>query len=443
MLFLESRGGYDQSMMKHGVLAGLAAILTVVPAWRCQAEDLVQPETLEQGFVIVVDDVARFASKDRPMYLASNLGGWDPAHPDFKMTARSDGRWQIVFEGPVPNATLQFKFTLGSWDYVETDPDGNDIDNRTLPKVDRDALGGRQPVFELRVPRFRSPDDILNQRDSTEYRDWTVTGTLKRLQVAGGAGPASGAMRDLLVWLPPAYFEPENASRTFPVLYLFDGQNLFESRKGGPEEWRVDEIMSDLIESGRIEPVIVVGVPHGGTARMAEYQPFDMGLQVEPAGREFGRWFMTEVKPRVERAFRVTGDRTQTGIGGASLGATISLFMAAEYPQSFGLLLLESTAGAGRGGIAWAETVLASMRPLPERVFVGVGGREFGDEPGSAERNKRFEQYSRWLVEQMKLHGLDSEKIRLVVDPDARHHEPAWSKRFPEAMTFLFGCQSE
>lgn len=407
------------------------------------AQELVQPETLEQGFVIVVDDIPRMATKDRPMYLASNFGGWDPANKDYLMTARSDGRWQIVFEHPRPNATLQFKFTLGSWDYVETDPDGNDIENRTLPKVDKTALAGEMPVFELRVPKFRNPGDIADERDSTEYRDWTVTGTLRRLQVAGGAGTGDGTVRDLLIWLPPGYDEPANAHRLYPVLYMFDGQNLFESRKGGPAEWRVDEIATELIEAAEIEPLIIVGVPHAGAARISEYQPFDMGLRVEPGGQEFARWFMGEVKPRVERTFRVSPHREWTGIGGSSLGGSISLYMATKYPDAFGLVLLESTAPLDRGGSTEAKRYLESVRHWPERVYIGVGDREFAQGEGAKERSEAFMGWSAQLAGQMELQGLAKDRISLRVGLGARHNEEAWSKRFPDALRFLFPPRSE
>lgn len=403
------------------------------------AQEMVQPETLEQGFVIVVDDVARMATKDRPMYLASNFGGWDPAHKDYLMTQRSDGRWQIVFEHPRPDATLQFKFTLGSWDYVETDPDGNDIENRSLPKVDKTALAGRKPVFELSVPRFRNPGDIANERDATEYRDWTVTGMLRRLQVSGGAGTGDGRMRDLLVWLPPGYEDPANAHRRYPVLYMFDGQNLFESRKGGPAEWMVDETAAALIESAEIEPVIIVGVPHAGAARLSEYQPFDMGLRVEPGGQAFARWFMSEVKPRVERAFRVSPHRETTGIGGSSLGATMALFMACQYPDTFGLLLLESTTPLDRGDHPDAgRAFLNSVRRWPVRTSIGVGGNESGHGNEASARNRQFSDWSARLAHRIAQATGDSASVRFVLEPDAVHSEEAWARRLPDALRFLY-----
>lgn len=416
-------------------LTAVLATPALVLACSSSPAQLVQPEELEQGFVIVVDDVARMATHDRPMFLASNYGGWDPAKPDFQMTPRSDGRWQYVFDSrPDRTGTLQFKFTLGSWDRVETTPDGADIDNRTLPKVDASKLSGEKPVIELTVPRFRSPADIASQRQATQYRDIEVTGTLRRLQVAGGAGGASGMMRDLLVWLPPGYDAPQNAGRTYPVLYMFDGQNLFEDHAGVPGEWGVDETADSLIRAGVIEDLIVVGVPHAGRYRAEEYLAFDGGRGVEAHGAEFTSWFMGEVMPRVERAFRVSTAASDTGVGGSSYGAAISLYMGTRRPDRFGRLLLESLPPIGKESIADAPG-------WPQRVYIGVGGRELGDDPADAARNIEYESWSRSLAKRLEHAGLGPERLLLVVTPEAAHNEPAWAGRLPEALRFLFPNQ--
>lgn len=406
-----------------------------------QPDELLQPEQLEQGFVIVVDDIARIASPDRPMYLASNFGGWDPASRAFKMTQRSDGRWQMVFDKPERTGTIQFKFTLGSWDFVETDPDGADIENRTLPKIDPTKLAdGERPVFEMRVPRFRSPADIASGRQNTQYRDWDATGTIRRLQVTGGAGDAAGMMRDLLIWLPPGYDEPQNAQRHYPVLYLMDGQNLFEKQNGQASEWHADETATALIASGEVEPFIIVGIPNARTARIQEYTPasakpnLGVRLEFEPAGEAYINWLMNTVMPRVERVARVSTKREATGIGGASLGATIALAAVTAHPDRFGLLLLESTAALGENTPIPGK--FAGGEPL--RVFIGIGEQEMGNDPSVHERNRMFAQHSQVLAAGLA-DVLGKEQVRLVSDPSGEHNEAAWARRFPDAVRFLLG----
>ncbi len=434
---------YDPAMLRSMLIASLVVtLLTSHPPAEAALifiDDLVQPETLPQGFVIVVDDTTRMASDARPMFLASNVGGWDPAKREFQMSPRSDGRWQYVFEQFTHDGTIQFKFTLGSWDYVETDPDGNDINNRVLPRIKAsDFADGSRPVIEFQVPRFRSPRDIASGRQTTEYRDLTVVGTVRRLQVAGGAGPAAGMMRDLIVWLPPDYDNAENVNRQYPVLYMFDGQNLFDRAPGGPEEWQVDETASRLIEQGAIPPMIIVGIPHAGSHRIAEYLPFDVLPGVTPAGAEFGRWFMSEVKPRVERAFRVSKDANQTGIGGSSLGGVISIYIATTNPGVFGRLLIESVSSVEERS-AEATSLFARTDLWPAKVSIGVGGRELGDSPNVKLGNDRLQRWARLAHARLTESGANPHRVRLVIVPEARHNEAAWAERFPDALKFLFG----
>ncbi len=401
--------------------------------------EMVQPEQLEQGFVIVVDDIARMATPDRPMYLASNFSGWDPGNADYLMTQRSDGRWQMVFDKPERTGTLQFKFALGSWDFVETDPDGNDIDNRTLPKVDRSLLApGERPVIELSVPRFRSPADISSVRQNTSYRDWDVTGTLRRLEVTGGAGDAAGMMRDLLIWLPPGYDDPANADRRYPVIYMFDGQNLFEKVDGIPGEWHADETAQKLIESGEVDPFIIVGIPHAGEARVQEYLPFKTRLPITPAGDAFASWFMDTVVPRVERTIRVSSRSDETAIGGSSLGATIALHIAARYPDRFGLLLLESSSAFVPEPENMEVPVSAHW---PVRAYIGVGDSELGGAEDRRDRNARIVRWSETVASRLG-GGHKSDNILLFIEEGAEHNELAWSGRLERAFRFVFGADT-
>jgi hypothetical protein len=284
--------------------------------------DMVQPELLPQGFVLVVTDETRTATPDQPIYFASSINGWNPADPDFVLSPRSDTRWQIIIDKIPANTTIAFKLTMGGWDREELDGSGNSIDNRSLPKIDRSKLApGEKPVIEVSVPQFRTPVALSEQvRESGPYRKLSVTGDVRRLAVQGGAGGAEALSRDLLVWLPEGYDAPENAGRRYPVLYMMDGQNIFEAMPGLPGEWGVDETAQSLIAAGKVEPLIIVGVPHAGEYRLTEYLPVGSVQGHSGDGANFVAWMRGEVMPRVERAFRVKGGAEHTGIGGASLG---------------------------------------------------------------------------------------------------------------------------
>lgn len=404
------------------------------------AQDMVKPESLEQGFVLVVKDQSGKANKDNPIFFASSINGWNPADPEFLLSGRSDTRWQIIIDENLQGVSVQFKFTQGGWDREELDGEGNAIPNRSLPMIDASKLApGERPIIELEVVDFRIPESLAEQvRKSGFYRELEVTGDVHRMQVQSGSGMSESVTRDLLIWTPPGYDDPKNATKTYPVLYMFDGQNIFEQLPGVPGEWHADETAMKLVQSGEIEPLIIVGIPHGGVNRLEEYLPFGSYRNVEGRGAETMEWVMREVKPKIERAFRVRGDRASTAIGGASLGGAMALYGASAYPDHFGMAIVESLPMMGDAGVS-AEQYIKSIQRWPDKVFIGMGGREVGNGPENEERN---EQYRKWAQKVDRLAGqagVPSDARKLMIVPTATHNEDAWAERFDNALRFMFG----
>jgi predicted alpha/beta superfamily hydrolase len=404
---------------------------------------MARPETLPQGFVIVVADESQAASASRPIFLASGANTWNPGDPDFQLSPRSDKRWQLVVEPGTFGENVEFKFTLGGWDTVETDADGQGVENRQFPAIDVSTIAaGEKPIIEFTIPRFQDGSEQFVIAE--EYRPIRATGTVKRLQVAGGAGAAAGAMRDLLVWLPPGYSEDE--ARRYPVLYMLDGQHLYETR-GTVAEWRLDETATGLITAGAVEPFIAVGIPSIPAARFAEYTPPEGGASVtyngsRPMGDAFLAWMKTEAMPRVERAFRTKADPEHTAIGGASLGGLFALYASHAAADRFGMALIESPALAFRRGGAdysimpWA----AQAKNGPSRVFIGMGGAEHIDGSGFFDRDtKEHVKAAERLYEALSQR---SEAALYIVDRH-EHNESAWAERLAAALTHLFPPSSE
>jgi len=243
--------------------------------------------------------------------------------------------------------------------------------------------------------------------------------------------------RFLRVWLPPGYDDAENAGRRYPVLYLNDGQNLFEvSTAFAGVEWQVDEKADRLIREGAVPPLIVVGIDNTGKDRIREYMPHrsmnPMMLRVQ--GRHYPDFLMKEVMPFVERGYRVAAGPENTGLGGSSLGALIALYTAMARPGVIGRLLLESPSlwVLGRQLISDSR----SVRIWPERIFLAAGTAE----AGSAERSQTVVDDVRELAAILRRAVLSEKRLRLVIEDGAGHNEAAWAERFPEALQFLFGA---
>lgn len=398
---------------------------------------MVQPESLPQGFIIIVEDKSKIASNDSPIHLASSHNGWNPADQNMKLTRRSDMRWQIILPKAELDSKMAFKFARGTWDLVEVDAKFADIENRLLPLVDASKLGpDEKPVIELVVEGWKDQSPAEPAKIALNpYRPIKVSaGSIKRVEVVGGGGFVRA--RDVFVWLPPGYDDAANANKSYPVLYMQDGQNLFEKIPGLPAEWGADETAAKLIEQKKIEPIIIVGIPNTGAGRMAEYSPVPIIDGVAPRGREYVEFVVSEVKPRIDRAFRTKPDAENTGVGGASLGGLISLEAATLHPEVFGKVLAESTPLTMKNKAAF--THFAAIKNWPKKVYFGMGGKEAGTDPKEDATNAQYVASAQAFGELLKGRGFSTETLKIVVDAEAVHNEEAWARRLPDALTFLF-----
>jgi predicted alpha/beta superfamily hydrolase len=264
----------------------------------------------------------------------------------------------------------------------------------------------------------------------------TVSGDLRLHQLNS---LVFGNSRTIRVLLPPGYDAPENHARHYPVLYLLDGQNLFDAclSEVSHREWGVDETVYRLIAAKTIPPLIVVGVDHAGKDRGHEYLPYkdyvgDASM-AEPAGKQFPEFLTDEVLPLVNAHYRTLRGHANTGVGGSSYGGVATLYALLARPAVFGYGLIESpTLRIGMGQLVRDTNPMIAW---PNKVFVGFGGRET-DDPRLTERMIGL---IRTVESNFRAAGYDDSTFRFVLDPEAAHSEDAWAKRLPGALEFLFG----
>ncbi len=245
--------------------------------------------------------------------------------------------------------------------------------------------------------------------------------------------------RMLRVWVPPGYGAPENQSRHYPVFYLNDGQNLFDPATAYiGVDWQADEAADRLIRDGKIPPLIIVGIDNAQKDRPKEYLPYRSFHPpvMRPQGKRYPEFLLNEVMPFVYQHYRIARGPENTGLGGSSLGAIISLFAVMDRPGIFGRLLLESPSLF----ISNRQLLKVSraFRRWPERVFIAVGTREAGNE----ERDRQTVEDVRQLEHILRRTGLKEDCLRVMIDEGANHSERDWAKRFPEALGFLFPLSS-
>jgi enterochelin esterase-like enzyme len=242
--------------------------------------------------------------------------------------------------------------------------------------------------------------------------------------------------RYVRVWLPPGYDDAPNQNKHYPVLYLNDGQNLFESSTAfGGVEWQVDDTAERLIRESTVPPLIIVGIDNTGKDRIREYMPHrslhPRMLRVQ--GHHYPDFLTKEIMPFIQSSYRVATGPENTGLGGSSLGALIALYTAIARPGLIGHLLLESPSLWASNRQLTKES--RTVRIWPERIFLAAGTAE----AGTPERSRTVVDDVRELAAIIRRAVLSEKRLRVVIAEDAGHTESAWAARFPEALQFLFG----
>ncbi|HKY05927.1 MAG TPA: alpha/beta hydrolase-fold protein [Blastocatellia bacterium] len=251
--------------------------------------------------------------------------------------------------------------------------------------------------------------------------------------------------RTIRVLLPAGYDDGANRNRRYPVLYLNDGQNIFDLATSlfNPLEWQVDETVDRLIREKNLSPLIVVGIDCAGRrSRFNEYFPYeDKFLQPAmpfPEGKKYPKFLVEEVLPFINAKYRTKTGPYSTGIGGSSAGAVASLYAVIARPGVFGRLLLESPSLYISDGQLIKDA--ARTRRWPSRVYIGVGTNESGQvECKPDEINREAVADVLRLKRVLQAAGLNDRRLRVNVEECGRHDEAAWARRFPYALEFLFG----
>ncbi len=274
---------------------------------------------------------------------------------------------------------------------------------------------------------------------TTRVEQHTVVGDLRVYPALHS--PQLNNSRDVLVWLPPGY---DAGERRYPVLYMHDGQNLFDAHSSYSGEWRVDETLMALHGEGL--DAIVVGLPNQGEMRRVEYNPYPWQVgdfTWDGRGDDYIAFITDTVKPLIDSTFRTRPERAATGIAGSSMGGLISLHGYLTRPDVFGLCGAFSPVYFITDGL---QRIIRERARTDGRVYLDIGGKE-GDvvqrlvPENSLDLDAAHQAYVdgvRGLRDGLLMRGYRlNESLLYVEDPDAPHNEAAWAERLPAALRFL------
>ena len=407
----------------HGATARTGAALTLVAGVLAGAVVPVSAQADDDTAEITFEVTTPVGSPT--VYIAGNqpaLGAWDPGATPMEWTGSV---WRMVARFPI-GTVLEYKFTLGSWDQEGLGPSSTVMPNFTHTVATDATL--RNEVVSWRL-------------DPTEYmRDPEGGGVLGTLEYWFDVeSQFLQEPRHVGVWLPPGY--GDDPDRRYRVLYMSDGQNLFDPRIAAyGTDWGIDEAMVAGADAGLFEPAIVVAVSNS-SRRLQEYNPWGEAPL-------YARFLIEELIPRVNAAYRTLTGPENTFHMGSSMGGLLSYYLVKEHPETFGACgcvsshfpisedLVGSISGDATPGLDPTPWLLKDIEaghrmPAGVRPFFDHGTRGLDAEYGPTHDAVRA-----WLLSQGRVEGRDF-LIREYEGAD--HNEPSWRARMPDQLLWMLG----
>lgn len=338
------------------------------------------------------------------VFIAGNTlqtGNWNPSA--VPMTGTGKGEWSITLPAD-SGSVMQFKVTAGSW-ATEAYYDSGSTPRNTTIDVTKDTTVILRPLFWKRYILPKKPESAI--RGTVQYHRQLT-------------GPGLNHARDIIVWLPPSY--DKNPKKHYPVLYMHDGQNVFDPATAYTGyDWRVDEVADSLMKMKKMEEIIIVGI-NNSPDRLPEYSD-------SPLGTAFRSFVISVVKPLVDSVYRTKPGREHTGVMGSSLGGLSSLLFVWKHPDVFGMAGCLSSSFWYDDERTLHEVKDDEGHRKNIRIYLDCGGRE----------KELLSGYKR-MVEILKSKGFKKGKdLEYTLDSKGTHSEYYWAKRVWRPLLFMYG----
>jgi predicted alpha/beta superfamily hydrolase len=352
--------------------------------------------------------LALFTPNDdvRPVFLTGSFNDWATRDERFKMQKVKDGHYEYTFSAaPTTFETFEYKYAKGGWEAEELAADGCPRSNRRM-----ESLQGK--VNDV-VHQWKH---LSAKHDPQYYPDIQIVSHQFNV-------PQLQRKRRISVLLPWDYHASD---KRYPVLYLQDGQNLFDNNAPFGT-WGVDMQLTKLAQAGK-GGFIVVAIDHGGRDRIQEFSPYNTQQWGEGLGMDYAQFLAQTLKPHIDDHFRTMADRAHTGIGGSSMGGLISIYAGLLFPEVYSKFMIFSPSLWAAPNV-YFEPVRFS--PFQEtKIYLYAGEKEGSGVLDNVHRFKKA----------MENRGYDPTKMKIEVstDPHGKHTESRWGNEFPKAATWLF-----
>jgi predicted alpha/beta superfamily hydrolase len=355
----------------------------------------------QQSARLEIKTVPEYHSSGSDIYLAGSFNGWNPADEKFKFRKDEEGNYYINLQ--LVAGSYEYKITRGGWDKVECKKGGAGAENRVL-KVPGDS------IISINIEEW-SDRFPAQPKTSSASKNVCIIDTAFLI-------PQLKRTRRVWIYLPPDYCED---NRKYPVLYMHDGQNVFDDATAYSGEWGVDE----FLDSSKSPACIVVAIDHGGNKRLNEYNPYDHDRFGKGEGDEYVDFLVKTLKPFIDKRYRTHKDAKHTFIAGSSMGGLISLYAVLKYPKVFG--------GAGVfspafwiSGTRIYDDIRARGKKVNAHIYFYGGKME--SESMVPDMLKAFETMT----------TVSKSEMTTVIRDEGKHNEARWRLEFPLFYQWLF-----
>jgi predicted alpha/beta superfamily hydrolase len=339
------------------------------------------------------------------IYLAGSINSWTPGNAAYIMQPDGLGAFQITI--PEGTGTVEYKFTRGSWPTVEGNANGGFLPNRSF------TFTGNPQTINL---------SILSWEDLGGGNNSTAASNVQILSPSFFM-PQLNRNRRIWLYLPPDYF---TSTKHYPVLYMKDGQNLFDNQTSFSGEWQVDETLNTLFNQGDYG-AIVVGIDNGGSERLNEYSPWVNPQYGGGQGDAYMAFVAETLKPYIDENFRTRPEPEMNALIGSSMGALIATYGACEYPNAF--RKIGSFSPAYWFALTPLTTYISSVPNLNQhRVYFVAGLNESSTMVSNITTIRTT----------MQNNGLTTNNTFTKIDANGTHSESYWRNEFGAAYQWLF-----
>ncbi|MBC7947203.1 MAG: alpha/beta hydrolase [Chitinophagaceae bacterium] len=342
---------------------------------------------------IVIISLPTYHASGSDIYMAGSFNGWNPQDAKYKFLKTDKGNYYLDLS--FAEGKHEYKLTRGGWDKVECNKGGSGIANRVLI-VPADTTIGLN--IEEWTDRFPSKPKVSTASKNVRIIDTSfVIPQLKRT-------------RRVWIYLPEDY---ATSGKRYPVLYMHDGQNVFDDATSYSGEWGVDE----FLDSTTRDKCIVVAVDHGGAKRINEYCPYDMKQFGKGEGSMYVDFLAKTLKPYIDKQYRTVKDRKNTFVAGSSMGGLISMYAVLKYPSVFGGAGVFSPAFWVGPGIF--DDIKKRGKAVRGRIYF-YGGKQEGEAmvPDMLKAFQLMNKYS-------------TSKMTTIIRDEGKHNEARWRMEFP------------